>query len=387
MSGGAKTPVAWLQLSRELPRMIVAVLGIAFAAILIFMQLGILESLFDSCITPHRMLDADLIMINPRQQILLTSRSFSRHHLYRALGYPGVKSITSLLVATLPWRNPIDRTFRSILVFGINPEASTFTLPEVRQNLDRLKQLKSVLFDNASRPEFGPVATLFRKRGTVISELNNRCVSVAGIYPIGASFAADGTVITSDTTFSVLYPDHRPGQIEVGLIKTIPGVDLEALRNTLQTNLGPAVRICTLSEFCQLEKNYWGNSTGIGFIFGLGVVVGWVVGVVVVYQILHADVSDHLPEYATLKAMGYSDRFLLKVLLSESAILAVCAYVPAFMVATLLYSITRASTFMPITMTWERAVFVFAMTLVMCAVSAVLAGRKLRRADPAEIFA
>lgn len=376
-----------MQISRERMRLIVAVLGIAFAGILIFMQMGILESMFDSCITPHRLLDADLIMMNPKHQILITARNFSRHHLYRALGNPNVRSVAGLMVATLSFQNPIERTQRAIMVFGVNPAASTFKLNEVRHNLDRLKQLKTVLFDSATRPEFGPIANIFRQKGTVTAELNYRRVKVAGLYPIGASFAADGTIITSDTTFSVLNPHHNPAQIELGLIKARSGANIEALKRTLQTSLGPAVRLCTLGEFCELEKSYWANNTGIGFIFGLGVAVGWVVGVVVVYQILHADVSDHLPEYATLKAIGYSDFFLLKIILTESAILAVCGYVPALAAATGLYELTRESTFLPLAMTWDRAAFVFAMTLIMCAVSAVLASRKLRRADPAEIFA
>ena len=117
------------------------------------------------------------------------------------------------------------------------------------------------------------------------------------------------------------------------------------------------MKVLTSKEFAQNEIDYWG-SQGIGFIFGMGVMVGFIVGIVIVYQILYSDVSEHLTEYATLKASGYSDRYLLGVLLQEAFLLAVLGYIPGFLLSFGLYKLTYAATLLPIAMKFNRAVFV-----------------------------
>jgi putative ABC transport system permease protein len=114
--------------------------------------------------------------------------------------------------------------------------------------------------------------------------------------------------------------------------------------------------------------------------------VGFIVGIVIVYQILYTDVANHLPEYATLKAMGYSDRYLLGVLLQESLLLAILGYIPGFLISLGLYQLAFAATMLPIGMKVERAVFVLVMTFAMCSFSGVIAIQKLRSADPADVF-
>ena len=139
-------------------------------------------------------------------------------------------------------------------------------------------------------------------------------------------------------------------------------------------------------EFAEIEKAYWGNATPIGFIFGFGTIIGFIVGLIIVYQILYSDVSDHLAEYATLKAMGYSDRYLVGVLVQEALLLAVLGFMPGIVLANGLYSLAQSATLLPIAMTANRAVVVLSLTIVMCTGSGALALRKLQSADPADIF-
>ena len=172
----------------------------------------------------------------------------------------------------------------------------------------------------------------------------------------------------------------------MGLITLKPGVDIEKVQSQLAANLPNDVVVLTIEQFAQKEKEYWANGTGIGFIFGLGVGVGFIVGIVIVYQILYSDVSDHLPEYATLKAMGYTDGYLLVALLQEALFLAILGFLPAYFLSFGLYQITYAATMLPIAMTVERGINVFILTVVMCSFSGAIAMRKLRSADPADVF-
>jgi putative ABC transport system permease protein len=381
-----KTPLAWRQLMKEKTRLLVAVAGITFADMLMFIQLGFESALFDAAIQPHRNLQADLVLINPQFQTLFSVKSFSRERLYQTLGYEGVKSVNSVYIGTGQWRNPQTRLDRAILVWGIDPAQPAFKFPEVQENQAHLKQLHQVLFDQAGRPEYGAVGDIFKKTGNFDTELNNKAIRVRGVFSNGASFAADGNVITSDSTFLQLFPERQRERIEVGLITLNPGVNAEKLRSQLAAELPNDVSVLTPEEFAQIEKKYWAEGTGIGFIFGLGVVVGFIVGIVIVYQILYSDVSEHLPEYATLKAMGYSDRYLLGVLLQEALFLAVLGYIPAFFLSFGLYQLTYAATMLPITMKLERAITVFILTVIMCSFSGAIAMRKLRTADPADVF-
>jgi putative ABC transport system permease protein len=381
-----RTPLAWRQLKKEKTRLLVAIAGIAFADLLIFIQMGFEGALYDAAIKPHRSLQADLVLINPQLQTLFAVKSFSRERLYQTLSYDGVESVTPLYFATGQWRNPETRVSRAILVWGVDPARPAFKSSEVTANLDSLKQLDRVLFDQASRPEYGAIADWYKKDGIVDAELNGKMVSVKGVFTNGASFAADGNVIASDSTFLQLFRERKPEQIEVGLITLKPGTDVEKVRSQLIAGLPKDIKVLTPEGFAQIEKDYWASGTGIGFIFGLGVGVGFIVGIVIVYQILYSDVSDHLPEYATLKAMGYSDRYFLIVLLQEALLLAVLGYIPGFILSYGLYQLAFAATLLPITMTVERAVSVLILTIVMCSVSGAVAMRKLRSADPADVF-
>ncbi len=381
-----RTPLAWRQLMKEKTRLLVAVAGITFADILMLLQMGFEGALYDAAIQPHRQLQADLVLIDPQMQTLFAVKSFQRQRLYQTLAVENVESVTPVYIASGQWRNPETRLERTILVWGVDPSKPTFKMTDVNQHLDKIKPLNTVLFDIAGRPEYGVNRDDFQKVGKFSTELNGKNVQVKELFVNGASFAADGNVITSDSTFLNLFSASDRNQIQVGLIKLKPGSNIPAVQQQIDRLLPNDVLVLSVEEFAQIEKKYWADGTAIGFIFGLGVGVGFIVGIVIVYQILYSDVSEHLPEYATLKAMGYTDQYLLTVLMQESLILAVLGYIPSFVLTLGLYYAASVATMLPIAMTVERAINVFILTVVMCSISGAVAMRKLRSADPADIF-
>jgi putative ABC transport system permease protein len=382
-----RTPIAWFQMTRERTRLLVAVAGISFADVLMFMQLGFKDALYDAAVRPHYALQSDLFLVNPQFEAFFAFKSFNREQLYQAAAVDGVESINALYISKALWRNPTTRVDRPLLIFGFDPGKPAFNLPEVNQNLDQIKQINHVLFDQNSRPEFGEMANLLQQSGAIETEMNNDVlVKVTGLFRLGVSFVADGNVIASDTTFLQMFPGRSSEAIDMGLIQLRPGANREQVRATLAAQLPPDVLVLTLEEITTREKNYWADITPIGFIFGLGSIVGFIVGTIIVYQILYADVSDHLPEYATLKAMGYSDRYLILILIQESFVLAICGFIPGFGFSCGLYYIANMATRLPIAMATARAIMIFILTLIMCVGSGAIALRKLQSADPAEIF-
>jgi putative ABC transport system permease protein len=381
-----RIPLAWLLLSRQPARLAVALAGIAFAGILMFMQLGFRDGLFDASVTVHKLFDADLVLISPRTMSSIGMASFPRRRLVQAMADPAVRGITPVNWNLLLWRNPQTRSTRSILVLGFEPADPLFTDPSIAVKAKGLSQKGRVLFDQLSRPEFGPIASWYNQGKVVETEVAGKRVRVSDLVSLGASFGADGNMLTSRETFLKLMPSTPPGSIELGLIRLVPGTDLQAASRRIKALLPDDVKILTKQGFEEFEKNYWRSSTAIGFIFTLGSAMGFVVGCVIVYQILYSDVSDHLPEYATLMAMGYRLVGLLGVVAREALILAALGYLPAYISAQLLYGLVRSGTNLPVAMDPQRALLVFSLILVMCLGSAAVAMRRLGDADPAEIF-
>ncbi len=384
----SKIPLAWLQLTREKTRLAVAVAGIAFADILMFMQLGFREALFDGNVQLHKSLEGEIVLINPQSDALLSMETFSQRLLYRALALEEVKSVHPIYVDFTGWKNHKTNKLRNIQIIGINPQDQIFNLRGVQQNLDQIKMPDVVLFDRASREEFGPIATEIDEGKTITTEVGGRRIKVGGTFELGTSFGADGNLITSDLNFLRLFNNEsrQRGLIDIGLIKLEPGANTEVVVEKLRNYLPKDIKVLSKQEYIEFEKAYWASSTAIGFIFTLGTVIAFIVGTVIVYQILYSEVADHLPEYATLKAMGYTDTYLLLVVFQEALILASIGFVPGFGFAMFQYTMARNATLLPIVMTTSRALLVLFLTILMCFVSGAIAVRKLRAADPADVF-
>jgi putative ABC transport system permease protein len=379
-------PFSWRQLSIERLRLAAAVAGIAFASVMMLMQLGFHDALYRSATLFHSQLDGDLVIISTEYESLISTRAFTQRRLYQALQLAEVESFAPVLFGSAPWKNPETGKTRMIFVIGVDPGRATFLAPDIQAAMETLKTRDAVLFDAESRDEFGPVSKLFGNGGEVRSELANQRVRVSGIYHMGAGFAADGVVLTSDFTFLKALGDRAVGMIDMGILKLKPGANAIAARDQLQHALPADVRVLTRDQLIQAEIDYWARRTPIGFVISAGMLIGFIVGGVIVYQILYTDVTDHLAEYATLKALGYSDQSLFGVVLQQAVILSALGFIPATALASLIFLATRKFAMLPAWLTWDRTALVFLLTLTMCAAAGAFATKKLRSADPAEVF-
>ena len=381
-----KTPLSWLQLIHEKPRLLIALAGIGFADMLMFIQLGFQAALLDSSVTFHKALKGDIFLMSPQSDALGFTEPFSERRLYESAAVEEVESVASMYLNYGTWKNPIERNTRTILTIAFNPAQNPLNISGIKENIDEIKLPDVVLFDDRSRSEFGTIPDLLKENGVVETEVSSRRVKVRGLFTMGASFASDGNIVTSDINFLRLFPDRQKGLIDVGIINLKSGANTEQAKATLKAKLPKDVEIFDKEEFIQEEISYWEGATAIGFIFSLGTAIGFVVGIVIVYQILYTDVANHLPEYATLKAMGYKDRYFVILVFQEAIILAVLGFMPGYLIATGLYSLAAGATALPLAMTASRATIVLILTIAMCCVSGSVAVRKLSAADPADIF-
>ncbi len=384
-----KISLAWLQLSHDKIRLLVAIIGVSFADILMFMQLGFLDALFNSAVVFHTNIAGDIFLESPQSTGLLTRTSFTIRRLYQAKSFAGVESATAIYLGQTVWRNPVNRRTRGIFVYGFNPnDTQLFKLEEVKNNLNLLKMPDTYLFDRKSRLQFGPIPALFESGQKVETQIRNRKITIGGLFTLGPSFAADGNLITSDTNFIRLFKRDRD-LIDIGVIRVKSGTDFATIAATvaaMRSYFPKDVDVFSRQEFIDKEIDYWQTGSSIGFIFNLGAIMGFIVGIVIVYQILYTNVADHLSEYATLKAMGYSDFYLLTLVFQQAIILSIIGFFPGMFAAVGLYTITRNATNLPLVMTVTRAGLVFIFTIFMCIISGAIAVRKLRAADPADMF-
>jgi len=379
-------PLGWKQLRHKPLRLLVAVAGIAFAVLLIMMQLGFRAALFESTLRFHERFQYDIALFSPDSVFIVRPAAFSIRRLYQAHGHAAVVDVSPVYIFPAVWKNPWGTDRRAIQSMGIDPTKDQFDTPGFSDGLASLRQQDVVLFDAASRPEFGDVRARFEADGPITTEINNRTVKVAGLIEIGPSFGMDGTVMTSIDNWLRLFPDRPRDEIQLGLIRLEPGADPVAVRDELRATLPKDVEVLTKQDFIDRERTYWNGATPIGFVFAFGAIMGLVVGMIIVYQILFADVSEHLNEYATLRAIGYRNGFVSGIVMQQAAILAVLGFVPGAAAATYLYKLAAGATRLPMYMTAERGATVFGLMLLVCVVSGFLALRKVRKLDPAEVF-
>jgi putative ABC transport system permease protein len=381
-----RLPIGWLQLSHNKTRLAAAVSGVAFANLLVFMQLGILGALNGSTIAPYSMLRADILVSSEDGNTLTDSGNVARTRMFQALGVPGVASAAALYIGNLPF-SMADGTSVSLLAFGLDTSRPTFVSPDIAVSLGALETENTALLDTETR---GVPASAYQGllAGQAFSfEVNGQTMNAIGTLEVGGGFLADGTLVMSDQTFLRFFQQRNSGAPSHILIKVNDYLSLDSVVERLKIALpAESVKVQTLADAAKADLAFMSTERPTGIIFGFGVFIGIIVGIVIVYQVLSTDVADHLREYATFKAMGYDQPFFLGIVFEEAIVLAVFGFIPGFVVSLGLYSGLSAVTGLPVSMDASRAILVFLGTLAACTVSGAIATRRLAGADPADLF-
>lgn len=382
-------PLAWLQLKRQPIRYLVAVTGIGFAALLMYMQIGFQSGLLTSATTFYQALDADLFLISPGTLNSGSFQQFPQSLLYRAPGVDGVKQAIPAYIANVSVQKLDGIKPTNLRVIGFDPANQIFNLPEVNEQLDKIKTPGFVLFDTLGNKNTGPIAAAVKRNGAQYLSLSDfsRQFRAVGLFRLGSTFAADSNIVASDTTaIQLAFRQINLGEVSLGLIRLDLGANAAVVQESLQELYGDELQVRTKDQLISQEQNYWNTASSFGVIFGFGTFMGLLVGGVVVYQVLYTDVSDHLKEYATLKAMGFSNTYILIIVIQEAFLLGISSFIPATLLSTAMYAFLTSAAGIRISMTSDKTLLVGSLTMGVCAASAAIAIRKLRDADPASVF-
>jgi putative ABC transport system permease protein len=377
-------PLAWRNLLANKSRFLRSASGIGFAVLLMLMQLGFEQAFFDSSLEVIRGLDGDIFIQSIHKYQFATRDPFSRSELETAREVPGVSSVRPLYADWFDffWKNPFDGKIFLVRTFGFDPDAPVFLYPDVSANRDKLKEADTVLIDRRARRFLG------MDREPAEAELNGAKVRIAGSFALGPDFQSDGTVMMSDRSFASLLrgPAGNPSEVDLGVIKIGPGDDPAAVQQALRKALPDTIAVFTKPELVEFERKFQAAVSSAGPVFAMGTIVGFVVGMLISYQVTYTDLSDQLPQYATLKAMGYRTGYLLRVVLQQAAFNAFAGWLPAWLLSILLYYVVGRFALLPLRMSVGVTLLSLGLTLGMCLISAVLAVRRVIKADPAEVF-
>jgi putative ABC transport system permease protein len=380
-----RLPIGWLQLTHKRGRFAAALAGVAFANVLVFVQLGLMNSMAAATLRPYSFFAADIMISAGDANALAEGGNVARQWMLQALADEDVLGGMGLFVGNVTWdRGEADI---GLTTFGIDPALPAFVTPDVTADLALLQVQNAVILDGLARGLPPEDAAAIRPQTPVTFEAQGRTLTALDTFAGGGGFGGDGYMMTSDQTFLGLFPERASAAPDHILLRLRPGADVEAAVTRLRGLISdPTLRIRSYADAAAEDLRYQQTQRPTGVIFGFGVLIGVLVGLVIVYQVLSADVADHMREYATFKAMGYGPLFFLGVVFEEALILGILGFVPGVLIGTGILALMGKVTTLPLSMSWSMAVMVFAGTILFSAVSGAIATRRLAAADPADLF-
>ena len=381
-----RVSLAWSNLTHSKLKLAGALAGTSFAVALMFMEMGFQNAMLDSVVVLAESFDADLVLVGRSGYTMNSKNPFPRRRLQEVARDEEVARVSPVYFESVSarWRNPATGGLRPIRVVAFRPGDAVFVDPELNAWAGALRAPDAVLFDRRGKSWiFGD------PRVGTITQLAGRPARIVGEFALGADLVNDGNLLMSDRNYLKYFPDRRLADpdlllVDLGLVKLRPGAD--PARVVARAELPEDVALLTKTDWIRLQKKFWNEHSPIGFVFQLGLVMGFVVGAVICYQILYGEISSYIREYATLQAIGYRRGDLVRVVLLEATYLAALGYLTGATVSAALYWLVGGFTRMPFRLGGVRLLWVLVMTLVMCLTSAALAIRKLWGAAPADLF-
>jgi putative ABC transport system permease protein len=378
--------IGWSQLSHGRTRMLVAISGVSIIVAMILTVLSLKDAVIDSTLQVPRSLKGDVIVLSARTQTILRPAPFPRRFLDRLHGLHGVGEVSSVAIENARWINPDTRQEHPIRVFGLDLEFDVISLPGIDPNEPKLKMKDTIIFDASSRPKFGDVAKHFEREHHFATEVNGRRVEVCGLTHAGVSIASDGNLFTTHANFQRLFPNLGGLKSHIGIVKLTDSSHEQEVANQIREMLGTEARVLTRTEMLEAEKSFMKINDPVDDIMGMIAGVAFFVGMIIVYQILYTDVVNHLPQFATLKAIGFHGTFLLGIIISEGIILSLIGFWPGLLIAHGLAYLSEQATLLPVEITISNMLGVLIAAIFMCVTAASIAVRKITQVEPASVF-
>ncbi|MET0262491.1 MAG: FtsX-like permease family protein [Rariglobus sp.] len=372
-------PVAWSMLIDKPSRLALSIIAVAFSVVIMFMELGFFNGSNDSSANIPPYFDCDLILSHKEKNHMKTGEEFPLAWVYRSRDVAGVEASVALYTGADYWWNPQDGSRNRVFNLGVNLDDPMFATGIIASHRTALRAPGTVLYDRLSRSELGKIDVGMK------STLGRSAVKVVGLFELGPNFTYEGHLLMGTDTFIAMHGQSRD-IVDMGLIRVKPGANVEDVRQRLLAALPPEALLLTPAEILSREILITTQRSPAGIVFGIGLIVGFAIGVIICYQILFNEVNDHLPQFATLKAMGHPPRFISGIVLHEALLMAVAGFIPGLLAGAGLYMVIEHFTQIRMFLTPGRILLIFILTSGMCLIAGHLALKKVHSTDPADLF-
>ena len=386
------TRLAYHQLTHRGAKLIGSLLGVTVAVVLMFTQLGFKGALYDSAVAVAEAFNGPIIITSPEFQTMSFNPPWlPRDLLYEARAVEGVASASPLYMSTVQVVNPVDGNFLTTWLYAFAPDQPIFSLPDVNSHIPQIRLPQAALIDRRSRNELGHLASEVVQTGHLDLELPSSSSPVQfvfnmiGTFEIGPTINVDGNIITSDLNY-FRYLRVPLDRVSLGVVRVADGFDPVAVKEALERRFGSRARVFLKKAFTVNETNFYARKTPIGFIFNAGLAVGIFVGIVFISQVLHSIINDNIREYATLRAIGYNQGFFIQLVAVVAVSIAVATYIPSILITLVIYKVAATATHLPLDLKLSYLVEVFVLVVTMGLVATFFSTKKLKKADPVDLF-
>lgn len=384
--------LAWSNTTANWQRLFVRCSGVTFAVVLMFMQTGFRNALFDSNVRiMEEKISADVVIRTKSRFMLSSGQQMPLQHVLTARSCKGVAAAEPLYIENVmsQWHRE-GAPKRKIRVLGFDPAHDLFRGFGLKDLAPDLNRASTAAADVKSKAMFKLPRTEEELNADPFGELLDKQVELVGLFETGINFSNDGTLAMTATNFAHFFDLRGRGdplsKVDYGVVRCESSADPQVVATRLQSMLGDDVIVQRRADFLKSERNFWGKNTPIGLIFQVGTIIGFVVGLIICYQVLATDIADQMGEFATLKAMGYPTGFFAAVVVCQALVLSIVSFLPGLLVALFAFGLVNWGTGLLMFLNVPRASVVLGLTVLMCVISAIIALRKLLSADPASLF-
>lgn len=358
-------------------RLSAAIAGIAVAVLVMFVELGLLQSILQSQSRLASLVRGDLMVMSAARSSLHDWARLDRLRLAQLAAVSGVAQVIPVYESGMLLRNPPERAAHRITAFAFPAGTLPLAIGD-EQGISRMLKIPgTVLFDRRSRPLYGDI----QPGHTVL--LNAKSYVVRGLVAIGPDIVSDGAVVMSEGSWLADDPGAQP---IMGVLRLVPGAELASVRRALAAAMPADTTVMTPAEAARRERDFTLKSAPIGLIFGIGLLAGLLIGVVICYQILFNEIIDNAKEYATLRAMGFADSTIARMIFELALVLVAGGFVAGLAAGLLTDHLLAMKTGLGAALGFQSALLVAAPTAAIAVLASLLATRHLAAVEPAALY-
>ena len=371
--------IAWQNLTQHITRTLSALMGTTVAVFLLLLQVQLLESVQTKATQLYDLFDFDLVVVSNLYQFMYAAPPFNAVRLAQARADDGVADVFSLNIRVTDWFSEQTGKESSLLLFGVDAKPGFVRDDALRRALPMLRQRGAAVIDAFSHSDYGSLAP------GAIARVRDKELVVVAQFDLGLFFFADGSAVVSNDFFPD-FAGRRYGESSVGMIRLKPGASASAAKERLRRALPKDVLVYTHDELISQEQHYFVSVKPIGIMFRAGMVIAFIVGGAILFQVLSTEIRTRLNEFATFKAIGFGPLFLYGIGVVQILLFAVIGFILAAVASFGVSTIIRNVIHLPMALDPQLIAWVFGATILMCVVPGIVTLRRVRLADPAELY-